>query len=202
MDQRKLHRLLGLIMVLPLLGWAATGVIFLTKPGYNGAYEPLAIKTYPLDSAVAIAASTDWKEIKLLRSALGLHLLVKQDGAVKQYDPATLLPAAQPSEPQLRTLITDAISVNPERYGVLERIEGFKAYTSTGVTISLNWDGMQLSQHGRDRSIIEALYRIHYLQWTKWESINRILAVAGLLCLTILTIIGLMTFLSRERQKA
>ena len=43
MPARLLHKIIGVVLLLPLLGWAATGAIFFIKPGYAGAYEQLAI---------------------------------------------------------------------------------------------------------------------------------------------------------------
>ena len=39
MKIRKLHRIIGLILLLPFFGWAITGFIFFLKPGYAGAIK-------------------------------------------------------------------------------------------------------------------------------------------------------------------
>ena len=187
-------------MLIPLFAWASTGVIFVTKPGYAGAYEQLAVKTYPFEASLNLSPVEDWQEVRWLRSILGVHLLIKESGAYRQYLPDTLLPAEQPSESQVKALLADAMTMNEERYGHIERVDGLTAYTSTGVTIELNWDELSLSQRGFDRSVIETLYRIHYLQWTKWESVNLFLGVAGLLLLTVLTTLGLTSYLSNRRE--
>lgn len=36
MELKSLHKYLGLALVLLIVGWALTGIIFLTKPGYEG----------------------------------------------------------------------------------------------------------------------------------------------------------------------
>lgn len=200
MKQRKIHRLLGLIMVVPLLAWASTGVIFLTKPGYEGAYERLPIKTYDIDAEPDIRIRKGWEEIKLMRSIIGLHLLVKTKGIFQQYNLETLKPLAKPDEHQIERLVSDAIKINPERYGVVDRIEGLKAYTNTGIEIQLDWDEMKLRQRGSDRAIIETLYKIHYLQWTKWEGVNLALGILGLICLSGVTILGFSSYLSTRRK--
>ncbi len=41
---RRFHRLLGLVLLLPILGWAATGLVFFTKPGYAQAYAGIQIR--------------------------------------------------------------------------------------------------------------------------------------------------------------
>ena len=202
MNQSKIHRLLGLVMLLPLLAWAITGVIFLTKPGYEGAYEKLFIKTYDIESDLDVSPHKGWEEIKFIKSVIGLHFLVKTNGSFKQYDLKTLSPSEAPTELQVKQLISDAIQVNTERYGVIDRVEGFKAYTSTGILIQLDWDEMTLSQRGMDRKVIETLYEIHYLQWTKWDGVNFVLGVVGLFCLVSLTIIGFGLYISKTRKKA
>jgi hypothetical protein len=35
---RTAHRLLGLVLLAPLCGWALTGLVFFFKPGYARAY--------------------------------------------------------------------------------------------------------------------------------------------------------------------
>lgn len=64
-------------MLLPVLGWAATGAIFFIKPGYGGAYEALPVKTYPIERPLAIAATEGWLELRYLRTVLGEHVLAR-----------------------------------------------------------------------------------------------------------------------------
>ena len=187
-------------MLVPLLAWATTGVVFLTKPGYDEAYEKLSIKTYQLDPGQYVSTRKDWQEVRLVQSILGVHLLARTDGGFRQYDPKTHLPSRAPTERQIAQLITDAIQMNPDRYGAIERIEGFKATTTTGIEIQLDWDQMKLSQRGTDRKIIETLYKIHYLQWTKWDNVNLILGIIGLCSLVSLTILGLVSYFSKPAK--
>lgn len=187
-------------MLLPLLAWATTGVIFLTKPGYDGAYERLSIKTYPLAATPAIEAPPAWQEVRWIRSVLGPHLLVKSSNAFWQGDPSTGLPLPPPSAQQVRQLITDAIRANPQRYGQVHTIEGLSAVTTTDIHITLNWNNMSLQQKGKDREFIDTLYKIHYLQWTKWDKANTIFGVVGLIGLFSLTLLGFFLFLSAPRK--
>jgi hypothetical protein len=62
MKARTLHRVIGLILLLPFFGWALTGLVFFVKPGYEGAYELLSPKTYPLDSALTINPDPSWAD--------------------------------------------------------------------------------------------------------------------------------------------
>lgn len=187
-------------MLTPLLGWAFTGAIFLTKPGYEGAYEKLPIKTYIIEHNPMVTIDSVWTEFRVIRSILGDHLLVKINGVMQQIDPVSLQPAPPPSDKQVRTLINDAITINPDRYGNLSSLQGLTAKTDTGIEIKLDWNRMTLHQRGWDRQLIETLYKIHYLQWTQWEMINKGFAIAGLLLLLALSIIGLIAYLSTRAE--
>lgn len=183
-----------------MLGWTFTGIIFLTKPGYEGAYHQLAIKKYPIDSPVNISSDKSWDEIKLVKSILGLHILVKEEGNSKNIDPDNLQVAKLPSEDKIIKLVTDAIEGNTERYGKIESIDGLTLFTNTGIEITLNWNTLSLSQHGNDRRVIETLYKIHYLQWTGWDIPNRFMGIAGLFSLAMLSIFGFVIYLKSAKK--
>ena len=101
MTARRLHRLAGLVLLLPMLGWAATGAIFFIKPGYDEAYSSLTVKTYPLEAPLAVKAPADWLEVRYLRTVLGPHLLARTTAGWRQFDPVTLAPKPAPGEARL-----------------------------------------------------------------------------------------------------
>src|SRR5262245_31577926 len=166
MKVRSLHRLIGILMLLPFAGWAVTGAIFFLKPGYTGAYDLLAVKTYALDSATQIKSDPAWLEARLLKTVLGEHLLVRTSEGWQHLDPQTLQTKPAPSEDQVRSLLTDAFSINPARYGHVTGISGNTITTDTGVRVTLNWERLTLAQRGTDTDRIDFFYKIHYLQWT------------------------------------
>lgn len=190
MTARRLHRLIGLVMLLPFLGWAVTGAIFFVKPGYGGAYEAIAIKTYPIDAAIALPSNPAWLEIRYLRTVLGDHLLVRTASGWKHLDPKSLDDKPAPAESALRALLADAFTANPGRYGHIVQVDGATATTDTGVRVSLNWLRLALSQRGRDTDRIDGIYKIHYLQWTGIESVDKILGAAGLALIVALSALG------------
>lgn len=196
---RRLHRLLGIILLLPLLGWAATGVVFFTKPGYQGAYEQLQPRLYPVQQGFATPPGASWQEVRLQRSILGDHLLVRAGSEYQHLDPRSLAPRPFPDEDQLRRLVGDAIS-GRERYGEISSIAGASVITSTGVEITVDWNRLILSQHGRDTRLIKGLYRLHYLQWTGIASLDRVLGIAGLALLAGLTLLGLRLCLRGDKE--
>jgi len=186
---RLLHRIVGLVMLLPLLGWAATGAVFFVKPGYAGAYEPLAIRTYPLDDNLPIRIQA-WREARLVKTILGAHLLVRTDAGPQHLDPATLKIVPVPPPEKLRLLFEDAFTANPDRYGRVATQAGTAAHTTTDVDVTLDWNRLTLQQRGRDTDRIDALYRIHYLQWTGYKFLDRVLGLVGLLLLVTLAVLG------------
>jgi hypothetical protein len=190
MTPRTVHRALGITMLLPLLAWAVTGAIFFIKPGYGGAYESLAVKTYPLTTAVSVPPSADWREVRYLKTVLGDHLIARTESGWKQLDPVTLQERPAPTDAEVRALVSDAFTVNPERYGQIATIEGSVITTDTGVRATFDWNRLSLAQRGIDTDRIDAIYRVHYLQWTGVVWLDKILGGLGLVLIVALSAFG------------
>lgn len=194
MKTRSAHRIIGLIMLLPFIGWSVTGAIFFLKPGYVGAYETLSVKTYPLEASTTIQTNPLWLEVRYLKTTLGNHLLVRTTDGWQHLDPQSLQPKPVPNEEEIRTLLNDAFSINPQRYGQIVAIEGNTIKTDTGVQAKLNWDRMSLTQRGKDTDRIDFFYKIHYLQWTGIESLDKVLGGIGITLILVLTLLGAVLF--------
>lgn len=201
MSSRRIHKSIGLIMLLPIIGWTVTGLVFFIKPGYEGAYEILKLKTYSLDPGYVVSVDERWQEVRIVKSILGTHLLVKSNGVTQNLDPSTYQPAQVPEISDLIRLFDDTISHNKERYGTVDVIENTRATTTTGIEIDLDWNALSFSQSGFDKAVINTLYKIHYLQWTPWPIANQILGVVGLLLLVILTLLGVRIYFASGRQQ-
>lgn len=186
---KRLHKVLGLLMLLPILGWVVTGVLFFIKPGYQAAFAPLTVKTYPLDAELRIQPANDWQELTLLHTVLGHHLLVKQQDKRLHLDAISLQPFTATLE-QTTLLVNEAIAENPERYGRLAEWDGSQGLTSTGVVINLDWQQLILRQLGPDTQRINSWYKIHYLQWTPFKAVNDVLGIIGLGLLLLLSLCG------------
>lgn len=218
MKSRKIHKTIGLVMVLPMIGWIVTGLIFFIKPGYQEAYDQVKIKTYPLERRFDIPYSADWTEVKLIRTVIGYHLLVKSPDGNSHLDPFTLAPKAFKNNEELVDLLNDAFTKNSERYGITDSFsvdsspelqdkttttEPIKVITTTGVEVALNWTGLSLRQTGADTKLINTLYKIHYLQWTPSKTFNQYFGSFGLLLLLLLTFFGTkIYFQNRNRNSA
>lgn len=191
MKIRTLHRILGLILLVPFLAWAVTGFVFFLKPGYAGAYEMLSPKTYPLNAAPAVTPDAQWLEYRYVRTVLGDHLLARTAQGWQHLDPATLQAKPSPGEDEIKRFVADAMAVNPPRYGQVKSVTPNEIKTDTGITITLNWQRLSLQQKGSDTDRIDRLYKIHYLQWTGISAIDKALGFIGLSCVLVLTLLGL-----------
>lgn len=194
---RKLHRIAGIVMLLPLIGWAVTGGIFFLKPGYSGAYETLPVKSYPFETVIKITPDPEWLEVRFVKTILGEHLIARSSRGWHHYDPRALQLRGEPSTDEVRALVNDAISANPARYGRITSVEGGKVVTDTGIRIDLDWNRLALTQRGSDTDLIDALYRIHYLQWTGTKSVDRVLGALGIVLVISLSALGARLFFSR-----
>jgi hypothetical protein len=206
---RRTHRILGLVLLLPICGWALTGFVFFLKPGYEAAYSSLRVRAYPLEGAGVPQPRPDWLEVRFMRTVLGDHLLVRGPAGRLHLDPATLASRELPDEAAIRRLIGEAIANEHDRYGdiaTVTRTSGdspsASIKTTTGVDIELDWNSLALQQSGRDTRRIDALYRIHYLQWTGFRTFDRVVGVVGLASLIALAMFGLRLAFGGKREAA
>lgn len=190
MKYRRLHRLLGLVMMLPFIAWATTAIFFLVRPGYIEAYAALDLVTGELPAVIDVRTEPEWREFRYASSPLGSHLLVRTASGWQHLDAMTGAPFAPPDETGLRQLLEPAIAANRDRYGQLTTIDGLTAQTSTGVDITVHWNTLGASQMGRDTRWINKVYDIHYLRWTGHAGFDQVFGVAGLIALLVLTWTG------------
>jgi len=197
MPTRAMHRMIGLVMLLPLIGWAITGAFFFLKPGYAGAYELLQVKTYPLEATMALQTDPSWLEVRVEKTILGEHLLARTSQGWLHVDPHTFEPKPEPSADEIRRLVTDAFSANPARYGRVASVEGNNITTDTGVRVALDWNRLSLAQRGNDTNRIDTIYKIHYLQWTGFERVDKVLGALGILLTLGLSVLGARLFFAK-----
>jgi hypothetical protein len=209
MQLPRLHKILGLVLFLPLLAWTFTGLMFFLKPGYKEAYSRLEVRYYPLQHSSPIKRQHNWLEQRHIRTILGEHLIVKTEQGWRQLDIHTLEPRQSPSKENIKRLFEDAIADNTDRYGNLRRADKqaithagtYEAQTTTGVTLQLDWSTLQLSQSGRDTYLINTLYKLHYLQWSGISLIDKILGFLGLGALFLTTLAGFIMYWRNATSK-
>ena len=134
-----------------MVGWGLTGLLFLVKPGYDGAYEVITTKTYPLEQKLNIAPSENWEEVRVIKSVLGNHLLVTVEGKTNQWVFNTLKQTPMPSVTEIAHLVEDAIADKKDRYGSVLAVDGTTVHITTGIQVTVNWDELKLDQIGSDR---------------------------------------------------
>lgn len=175
----KVHRWLALLLVVLLVVWSLTGVLFHLKPGWSRAYDMLS----------AERGSTE-----TLDTVLGP--LVRTNGRL----------AAPLTEVQAQALAADAVarSAHASEYGRLERavaLDHELRLEYAGATVTIDRDTAQIAQTGADTRRIDWLYRMHYLQWTGNRTVDKVLAIAGLALIWAVMIPGLILFAQRLRRR-
>lgn len=188
---------MGVVMLLPLAAWSITGAIFSLKPGYAGAYEQLQVKTYPIETNIAMQTDGSWLEARFVKTILGEHLLARTSRGWIHLDPRTLQPRPEPSADEVRSLVSDAFSENAARYGRAASIEGYNITTDTGVRVELDWNRLALTQRGKDTDLLDALYKIHYLQWTGVKGVDKLLGALGIVLVLALSLLGARLFFAK-----
>jgi PepSY-associated transmembrane protein len=197
MKARALHRIIGLVMLLPLIGWAVTGSIFFLKPGYAGAYDTPQVKTYPLETNVALEIDRSWLEFRYVKTILGEHLLARTEQGWQHLDPHSLQPKPAPTEDEIRALIADAVTTNPSRYEHIASVKGNTATTDTNVRVTIDWNRLALAQRGADTERIDFFYKIHYLQLTGVATVDKALGALAIALVLILSVLGVRLFFSK-----
>lgn len=201
MKVRKIHRLMGTLLLLPLMIWSMTGLIFFLKPGYAKAYAPLAIPNLPMTAPIALPALPDALEIKLLKTPLGPSLLVRNSEGWQHLDPTTMTPKKEPNTQDFKRLLDTAIAPDRKRYGHITQVEGMTATTDTGVRITLSWQTLRLRQYGKDTARIDWFYKLHYLQWTGNKAIDRAVGLAGLILVMAMALSGLWLLFNNPKPR-
>ncbi len=186
---KKLHKITGLVMLLPFIAWAVTGMFFFIKPGYQAAYQAISPTLYPIKQIIQLPKQ-QWLEVRQVRTVLGEHLLVKDENGWQQLSSENFEVIAQPTATQIRQLVNDAIAKDKARYGEIASIEKNVVSTSTGVKITLDWPTMSMRQKGEDTDFINAMYDVHYLRWTGNAAVDKYLGVIGLSLVVLLALLG------------
>lgn len=158
-----------------------------------------------MEETFTIPANSGWEESRLLKTVLGRHLLVKLNGTWRHLNPDTLEQIPYPDKEALTLLLHDAFSMNPDRYGEVSTIDETVITTNTEVYITMDWNTLSFTQDGWDSRAINKVYEIHYLEWTGFYYIDKVLGLSGLFLLIYMTWTGMqMSFgwdKSRQERK-
>lgn len=210
MTWRGIHRWLAILLVVPLVVWSITGLLFHLKPGWARAYDMLdAERPEPALHAAQLApletiGGDPIQHLDVFDTALGPLARVTTAKATALYDVATGKPRSPLSQDDAKLLALDAISRSPHRsdYGeptTITTMPELVRIVFGSTTVEVGRNDARISQRGADTDRIDWMYRIHYLQWTGHKTVDRVLAVVGLLLIWAVLIPGLVLFVRRLR---
>lgn len=220
---RRFHRIMGLALVLPLILWVVTGLLFHVKHRYGEAYEALVVpRAVEPDWSLARISPAQVIDRGLAEAPLALDVhpsgrLVyygKLGSAPVAVDAVTgaTLDAATPQEARAWVAAALAKSPNAQRYG---SEVGFEVSTASSArthcedpALTLRFSGEktvrvdlitgELTQTGALNDFIDATYRVHYLQWTPWTWLNIALVLASIPLVLALAATGLRMAFARR----
>lgn len=209
MTWAKAHRWLAIVLVVLLVVWSVTGLLFHLKPGWSRAYDMLsAERGGPLQPSKLVALSAvgdDITGLELIDTALGPLYRVSTTQGSSLVDATSGVKKSPLSLADARTLVADAISRSSHApaYGTFEtadlRDSNVVIAYSGGQTIEVSRSDARISQRGGDTDRIDWLYRIHYLQWTGNKTFDRAFAIFGLVLIWAVVLPGLVLFVRRLR---
>lgn len=177
----RIHAWCAIVLAIALVVWSVTGLLFHLKPGWSRAYDMLSIERgetrEELDTAIG----------KLVRV-----------GGVLDRGPLT--------EDEARTLAVDAVARSRHAAGYGAPVgttvtdAAVRVRFSGGAVVTVDRAGGWISQRGADTDRIDWLYRMHYLQWTGNRTLDRAIAILGLVLIWIVMIPGVALFVRRWRR--
>jgi len=220
---RRFHRMIGLTLVLPLLLWVFTGLLFHVKHRYGEAYEALAVpRAVEPDWSLARISPAQVIDRGLAEAPLVLDVhpsgrlvyygeLGGAPVAVDAVSGATL-DTATPQEARAWVAAALAKSPNAQRYGSEIGSEPSKASSartrSENPALTLRFSGAktvrvdlitgEITQTGALNDFIDATYRVHYLQWTPWSWLNIALVLASIPLVLVLAATGMRMAFARR----
>ena len=211
------HRWLAMGLVIPLLVWSVTGLVFHLKPGWARAYDQLdEARPGPLDLAAVTAIASlprpgpgpATSRLELFDSVLGpLYRVTTLDGGAL-YDGRTGARRSPLTVADARALAVDAVvrSEHHAAYGApvdaRETAAEVRIQFAGGAVVRVGRDDGRLTQRGADTDRIDWLYRLHYLQWTGNRAIDRMIALAGLVLIWLAAVPGLVLAARRLRRRS
>lgn len=214
---RAAHRLAGLALLLPLVLWIATGLLFHAKPGWDEAYEPLAAPPpgpLPWERVVFSPAALkargllDPGPVALAPHPAGLVAFFGRRGgrgAAVDGTSGESVPPASEGVARAWALAAVSASRHAMRYGEILSSEAaarasdltgavdpaFLFRTSAGKELLVDRVTGEVSQQSRLRRRIDLLYDVHYLKWTPWPKVNAALVLAASFLVLLLAASGL-----------
>ncbi len=175
----KLHKIIGIILALPFIVWALTGLLLIPQTHSLQNQYQIKVKQYPIIKKFTIVPHAFWQSYTVIRSVLGYHLIVKTDTGYVHLDPVTFENKNKPNAEFLKALINDALSPKRKDYGTVVKTDGNSFVTTTGLKLKLNWNKLEITIENKPHTFRNTLLQIHRFEWTGDEQIDRALLFAG-----------------------
>ena len=202
MSWSRVHRYLALVLVVPMIVWSVTGLMFHLKPGWKRAYDTLDAERPLQDRSVTSLPDTSRfpegvTHLELFGTVIGPLYRVSTPSGEALVNATTGDKISPLSESDARALASDAISHSrlKDEYGEIThadvRDDVVRFTTAKGPIVEVGRSDARIAQHGTDTARIDWLYRIHYLQWTGKKTLDRVLAIVGLALIWLVMIPGL-----------
>jgi len=198
---QKLQKLTGLILAVPLLVMAITGLFLIPQPKSVSTGNIIELKKYPITRKFTIIPHSFWQSYSVLRTVLGYHLIVKTDTGYVNLDPVTFEKKNKPNEEFLRALVNDALSINRHKFGTVVKTDGVNFVTNTGFKLKLDWNKLEIIRKTRPRTFRNLLLRIHRFEWTGDKQIDRGLIFATGLLAMIFSLLTIWSLFTTKRKK-
>jgi hypothetical protein len=209
----RVHRWLAIVLVVPLVVWSVSGLLFHLKPGWARAYDmldaerPLSTTSVAPISTVAATFPDKISKIELIDTAIGPLYRVTTERGTDLVDAIGATRHSPLSADDAKTLALDAVARSSQRAGyggvtgteVGERVVHVRFEHAT---VDVDRSSARMSQRGADTDRIDWLYRIHYLQWTGNKSADKILIGFGLALIWAVMLPGIVLFIRRVRPRA
>jgi len=211
----RVHRWLAIVLVVPLVVWSITGLLFHLKPGWDRAYDQLGAErtggalhpgaVTPLATIEASLGATTITRIELFDTVLGPLYRVTTASGAQLFDATTGRPRSPLSTEDARSLAVDAVARSRHRADYGDPLDA-KAVDDTirvrfagGPTVDIGRSDARMSQRGPDTDRIDWLYRIHYVQWTGNHMLDRALGLVALILIWAVFVPGIVLFVRRMR---
>jgi hypothetical protein len=213
MSWTRVHRWLAIVLLVPLVVWSISGLLFHLKPGWSRAYDMLdaerpVLSTTSVAPIPAIAAMfpSQISKIELFDTALGPLYRVTTESGTELVDAVGAARRSPLSAEDAKALAVDAVAHSAERggYGSLTATEVTERVVHVRfehATVDVGRSSARLSQRGSDTERIDWLYRVHYLQWTGNKAIDRVLAMFGLALIWAVMLPGVVLFVRRVARR-
>jgi uncharacterized iron-regulated membrane protein len=212
----RIHRWLAIVLVVMLVAWSVTGLLFHIKPGWQRAYDmlsgeqrdaPLPSDVIPFATLQQAAPGAQLLRVELFQTVLGPLYRVRTAKSTRLVDARSGAARSPLDASSAQALAVDAVSRSAQRasYGQPSGAEisehSVRVRFSGGPSVEVGRDDARLSQRGADTDRIDWLYRIHYLQWTGNPTFDRLLPLAGLALIWAVMIPGIVLFVQRLRRR-